>query len=85
MLNRALFDRITIDDEDAATLQPKEAIQAILDVNPRPHNEKTLPRDDAGQGSNVLLYVELRGFEPLTSSMPWKRATNCANAPETRS
>ena len=25
--------------------------------------------------------VEHRGFEPLTSSMPWKRATNCANAP----
>ena len=25
--------------------------------------------------------VELRGFEPLTSSMPWKRATNCAIAP----
>ncbi len=26
--------------------------------------------------------VELRGFEPLTSSMPWKRATNCAIAPK---
>jgi hypothetical protein len=25
--------------------------------------------------------VELRGLEPLTSSMPWKRATNCAKAP----
>jgi len=25
--------------------------------------------------------VELRGFEPLTSSMPWRRATNCAKAP----
>ncbi len=25
--------------------------------------------------------MELRGFEPLTSSMPWKRATNCAKAP----
>ena len=25
--------------------------------------------------------VELRGFEPLASSMPWKRATNCAIAP----
>lgn len=28
-----------------------------------------------------LLLVEHKGFEPLTSSMPWKRATNCANAP----
>ncbi len=26
--------------------------------------------------------MEHRGFEPLTSSMPWKRATNCANAPK---
>ena len=40
-----------------------------------------LPHDEAGQGSNVTGYVEHRGFEPLTSSMPWKRATNCANAP----
>ena len=29
----------------------------------------------------LFLAVELRGFEPLTSSMPWKRATNCAKAP----
>lgn len=81
MLNRALFDRIVIDDEDQVTLEPAEAIQTILATSPRPHNERTLPRDDAGQGSNVQLYVELRGFEPLTSSMPWKRATNCAIAP----
>ena len=25
--------------------------------------------------------MELGGFEPPTSSMPWKRATNCAIAP----
>ena len=25
--------------------------------------------------------MELRGLEPLTSSMPWKRATSCAKAP----
>ncbi|GAA2089011.1 hypothetical protein GCM10009823_04460 [Brevibacterium salitolerans] len=81
MLNRALFDRITIDDEDDATLQPTEAIQTILDASPRPHNERTLPRDHVGQGSNVQLYVEVRGFEPLTFSMPWRRATNCAIPP----
>lgn len=27
------------------------------------------------------LWVELRGFEPLTPSMPWRCATNCATAP----
>ena len=25
--------------------------------------------------------VDLKGFEPLTSSMPWKRAPNCATGP----
>ena len=76
MLNRALFDRITIDDEDDATRRPTEAIQTILATNPRPHNERTLPRDDAGQGSNVQLYVELRRIELLTSSLRTKRSTN---------
>ena len=28
------------------------------------------------------LSVELRGFEPLTLSMPWRCATSCAIAPE---
>lgn len=60
MLNRALVDRIIIDDEDEVTLQPTEAIQTILAASPRPHNERTLPRYDAGQGSNVRLYVDLR-------------------------
>jgi hypothetical protein len=27
--------------------------------------------------------VDLKGFEPLTSSMPWKRAPNCATGPQT--
>ena len=29
--------------------------------------------------------VELAGIEPATSSMPWKRATNCAIAPKAKS
>lgn len=81
MLNRALFDRIRIDDEDYAALEPEEVIQTILATNPRPQNERTLPCDDTGQGSNVLLYVELRGLEPLTPCMPCRCATSCAIAP----
>ena len=54
-----------------------------------PGNQKTLqeelPEGDThihvGDVSCKSLVVELRGFEPLTSSMPWKRATNCAIAP----
>ena len=38
---------------------------------------KALP---SGRAFNLVI-VELRGFEPLASSMPWKRATNCAIAP----
>jgi site-specific DNA recombinase len=34
-----------------------------------------------GQGSNMNTLVELRGLEPLTPSMPWRCATNCATAP----
>ena len=34
-----------------------------------------------GQGSHTSTLVELRGIEPLTSSMRTKRATNCATAP----
>jgi hypothetical protein len=46
----------------------------------------TGPLTKTGQGAKVppdlrCVSVELRGFEPLTSSMPWKRATNCAKAP----
>ena len=33
--------------------------------------------------STPLLGIKMEhtGFEPVTSSMPWKRAPNCANAP----
>jgi hypothetical protein len=34
--------------------------------------------------SKLLLrdLVDLVGFEPTTSSMPWKRAPNCATGPQ---
>src|SRR5690625_5301419 len=32
-------------------------------------------------GPSRVFPVELWGFEPQTSSMPWRRATNCAIAP----
>ena len=54
-----------------------------------PSNQKTLQEELPEGGTHIhlgdvsckSLVVELRGFEPLTSSMPWKRATNCAIAP----
>lgn len=82
MLNRVQFRKITIDDDEQGTTEPVQTIAAIRATDTSPHKVQTLPHDDAGQGSNVSDYVELRGFEPLTSSMPWKRATNCAIAPK---
>ncbi len=96
ILNRALFDKIILDDEETVRYQPDQAVQAALDCVTHGHTrivsvEASDPEDtsnparwSAGQGSKMSLLVEHRGFEPLTSSMPWKRATNCANAPETR-
>lgn len=81
MLNRALFDRITIDDEDHATIEPNHTIATILAAKTSAHNEKTLPRDHAGQGSNVSDYVEARGLEPLTLCLQSRCATNCAMPP----
>ena len=93
ILNRALFDKIILDDEETVRYQPNQAVQAALDCvipghAPIAEAEASDPEDtsnparlSAGQGSKMSLLVELRGFEPLTSSMPWKRATNCAIAP----
>ena len=39
------------------------------------------PEMGAPPGEESEWFVELGGFEPPTSSMPWKRATNCAIAP----
>lgn len=38
------------------------------------------PPDEDDQAGNT---VELRGFEPLTSSLRTRRATSCAKAPRT--
>ncbi len=46
-----------------------------------PH--KTLQNEKARRMAGTVpeSSVELTGFEPVASSMPWKRATNCAIAP----
>ena len=42
--------------------------------------ERQIPRTIPANGHTNNL-VDLKGFEPLTSSMPWKRAPNCATGP----
>ena len=81
MLNRALFTKITIDDAEHVTTEPVQTIATILATDTSPNNVRTLPHDEAGQGSNVTGYVELGGFEPPAFSLRTRRATNCAIAP----
>ncbi len=81
ILNRALFTRITIDDEENATYTPEQTTASILahssiDAPAHVTAEAKLPRHQAGQVSIFSSYVELRGFEPLTSSLRTKRSTN---------
>ena len=89
ILNRALFTHITIDDEENAPDIPDETTASVLahttiDAPAHVTAETKLPRHQAGQFSIFSSYVEHRGFEPLTYCLQSSRATNCANAPWTR-
>ena len=64
-------------------------IHATTTTVPASTHAKTPPANAEGAQNHIhfdpvsckTLVVELGGFEPPTSSMPWKRATNCAIAP----
>ncbi len=90
MCNQALFTKIYIDEDN--TLRPEHARAYEVLVDPelngnaltwaeKSHKVQTPARISTGQCLNLVRRVELWGFEPQTSSMPWKRATNCAIAP----
>ncbi|MCW2918186.1 MAG: hypothetical protein JWN52_6254, partial [Actinomycetia bacterium] len=52
---------------------------AALPAQPILGNDETAPETEAVRRTRRS--VELWGFEPQTSSMPWRRATSCAIAP----
>ena len=71
ILNRALFTRITIDDEENATYTPDETTASVLartnsDAPTEVTAETKLPRHQAGQVSIFSSYVDVKGLEPLT-------------------
>jgi len=71
ILNRALFTRITIDDEENATYTPEQTIASVLahtsiDARAEVTAETKLPRHQTGQTSIPLSY-ELRGYESNSS------------------
>jgi site-specific DNA recombinase len=92
LLTQAFLARIEVDTEDerATLASPWREIREAAGLA-RPHAQgrptaqgrstKMNPDHLDGQGSNRDPLVELRGLEPLTPSMPWRCATNCATAP----
>ncbi len=86
ILNRALFKRIIIDEDEHVTFLPAEPAAAVLaqehrGETPQPDPDANLPRHQAGQVSNFSTYVEVRGLEPLTPCLQSRCATNCAIPP----
>jgi site-specific DNA recombinase len=89
-LNTDDNDAPTVADDE-----PTEPIAPLLHVQrATTRNSGDAPTDTATDDTSALLataladpcssnafWVELWGFEPQTSSMPWRRATNCAIAP----
>ena len=89
MLNRALFTKITIDDAEHVTTEPVQTIATILATDTSPNNARTLPHDEAGQGSNVTGYVDLRSSfsnprKPLGSLISRVLRGSRARRPRTR-
>ncbi len=72
LANQTFTNGIDINEDEEASLRLAEPFAVTTGQNTHV------------RGSTTSEIVEHRGFEPLTSSMPWKRATNCANAPRTR-
>jgi site-specific DNA recombinase len=90
ILNSICFTRLHLDsgtDQRAAVVRGgvSESIAPLVAFRDHERRNGTCPKAGAvfsmGKGSSTNPMVELRGFEPLTFSMPWKRATNCAKAP----
>ena len=94
LANQAFYTRLDITDDEQLRPRLAEPFATIIrestnaDDDDAEHEREG--RNDLREHSTSFdvacsrktLWVEHRGFEPLTSSMPWKRATNCANAPK---
>ena len=94
ILNRALFTRITIDDEENATYTPEQTTASVLahtsiDAPAHVTAETKLPRHQAGQVSIFSSYVDLRSSfsnprKPLGSLISRVLRGSRARRPRTR-
>ena len=76
-LERFLAERTHTDQDPAARRSPRKVTLRFL----RRCQRKCQARSETEKAKNPRawtwgFFVELRGIEPLTSSMPWKRSTN---------
>lgn len=81
MLNRALFDRLIIDEDENVTHVPAEPAASVLthvssDVPAQVIAETNLPRHQAGQVSIFSTYVDAGGLKPNT----WQRLERLSSA-----
>ena len=89
---QAFYERLEITDDEHLRPHLAEPFATLISndtstgTSENPGNAKREhPTSSDVECSRKNQLVEHRGFEPLTSSMPWKRATNCANAPRATS
>src|SRR5699024_6593271 len=90
LCNQAFFTKVYVEEDDELRVEYQRPYEMLTDpeINGNALNwaqdsqkARTPANDSSGKGSSLVRGVELGGFEPPTSSMPWKRATNCAIAP----
>ena len=82
LANQAFYTRLEITDDEQLRPCLAEPFATIIGEASRGKGaEREHSTSSDVECSRKTFWVELRGFEPLTSSMPWKRATNCAIAP----
>ena len=95
LCNQAFFTRIYLEDDDGELrVEHSHPFDMLLDPGVQAdaaawagdgtltaHEAQTSPNVGSGESFGLVRRVELRGFEPLTSSLRTKRATNCATAP----
>ena len=86
-LNRALFTRIIIDEDENVTLQPEASVDTVISHGVNADTASALgttkqPRIHEGHVSTFDLSVDPGRFELPTFSLRTRRATNCAMDPE---
>ena len=85
LANQAFYTRLDITDDEQLCPRLAEPFATIVGEAARGTGGKKTKREHPTSSdvacSRKTLWVELRGFEPLTFSLRTRRATSCAIAP----